>query len=572
MIKQLVILSDDEISKLYDLPKFDEDSRLKYFALNSTEHAILRNYRRVFAKIYFILQLGYFKAKQLFYVFDLETVEADAKYICDYYFAQHILQFKGRVSKPIRLAQQKAILELQNYKVANDQIRATLLTKAEGFAKLHSKPVYIFRELLNYMELNRIVLPRYSSMQKDIIAQALINERKRLEFVIEQTLNPANLQQLQRLLEDKSIGGNYLLTWLQQEPSSFKYYQMRAQVLRKQQMKIIHDLSVRLIPNLVISNENIRYYASLAEHYSIYKLKRMKGHIAYIYLLCFAYTRYSQINDTLIEAFKHYVRFYEKEADNWSRDTIYSYQLEGMRELIKVPKILKLFIDEQIQDDVLFGNIRKTAFKILKKKRFGVLSDYINKAKLDKKELKKVYYEMIQQKISLNLRFLFLHLHLKGMTGNAEIMQAIDYTKSILLKGKTVLKVPISEIPCGFIPPHLKRYFYKDGVLQIKRYEFLMLQTIRNKIDSGDIFVPDSFAFKSFDQDLIPLQYWKENKETILNDIDVPKLKQPVKELLEELKQKVAAKLKRSTSPFSKEKTSISKLVVRERMVLPNGN
>lgn len=545
MTKQLVILSDDEISKLYNLPKFDENSRLKYFSLNSSEQAIIRNYQRVFAKIYFILQLGYFKAKQLFYVFDLETVEADARYICDYYFPQHILQFKGRVSKPTRLAQQKTILELQKYKVANEQIRAILLTKAEGFAKLHSKPVYIFRELLNYMELNRIVLPRYSSMQKDIIAQALINERKRLESVVEQTLSPEDSQQLQRLLEDKSTGGNYLLTWLQQEPSSFKYYQMRAQVLRKQQMEIIHELSVRLIPNLAISNENIRYYASLAEHYSIYKLKRMRGHIAYIYLLCFAYTRYSQINDTLIEAFKHYVKFYEKEADNWSRDTIYSHQLEGMRELIKVPKILKLFIDEQIKDDVLFGNIRKTAFKILKKKRFGVLSDYIYKAKLDKKELKRVYYEMIKQKVSLNLRFLFLHLHLKGMTGNAEIMQAIEYSKSILLKGKTVIKVPISEIPCGFIPPHLKRYFYKDGVLQIKRYEFLMLQTIRNKIDSGDIFVPDSFTFKSFDQDLIPKQYWEENGETILDDIDVPKLKQPVSELLEELKQKVEAKFKK---------------------------
>ena len=83
MTKQLVILSGDEISKLYDLPKFDEDSRLKYFSLNSVEQSIISNHQRVFVKIYFILQLGYFKAKQLFYIFDFETVETDARYICD---------------------------------------------------------------------------------------------------------------------------------------------------------------------------------------------------------------------------------------------------------------------------------------------------------------------------------------------------------------------------------------------------------------------------------------------------------------------------------------------------------
>jgi len=158
MTKQLVILSDDEIGKLYGLPKFDENARLKYFDLDQSEKPVINTIHRVFAKVYFILQLGYFKAKQLFYVFDLESVEVDARYVCRHYFPQHILEFKGRVSKPTRLDQQKMILELKGYKVANREIRATLLAKAEGFTKLHSKPIFIFRELLNYLELNRVVL------------------------------------------------------------------------------------------------------------------------------------------------------------------------------------------------------------------------------------------------------------------------------------------------------------------------------------------------------------------------------------------------------------------------------
>ena len=49
---------------------------------------------------------------------------------------------------------------------------------------------------------------------------------------VDQLLNPQAIEQLQQLLEEKMMS-SYLLTWLQQEPSSFKCYQMRGQVLRK---------------------------------------------------------------------------------------------------------------------------------------------------------------------------------------------------------------------------------------------------------------------------------------------------------------------------------------------------
>ena len=335
---------------------------------------------------------------------------------------------------------------------------------------------------------------------------------------------------------------------------------MRGQVLRKQQMEKIYLLAQLLIPKLGISNENIRYYASLAEHYSVFRLKRMKRKMVYIYLLCFAYSRFRHINDILIEAFQHYVRKYEKDAEGYSKNTIYMYQLEGMSKLIKIPGILSLFTDEQIADTFTFGKVRKTAYRILPRKQFPIVSDYINNNKLDKKELKRVFYEGIQQKISLNIRYLFLHLTFKGMSGNTDLMEAIDFTKPILVKGKSLTKVAIEELPCLFIPNHQRKYFYKDGALLVKRYEFYMLQTIRNRIDSGDIYIPDSFVFKSFDQDLIPREYWQRNKQAILESIEAPRLRKPIKELLAELKQELAAKFKRVNESILKDENQYVKI------------
>jgi len=79
--KRLRILGDDEIEALYGRPHFTDDERLEYFALAPTEKATLEQLHSIKSRIYFILQLGYFKSHRLFFVFDLPEVEEDARYI-----------------------------------------------------------------------------------------------------------------------------------------------------------------------------------------------------------------------------------------------------------------------------------------------------------------------------------------------------------------------------------------------------------------------------------------------------------------------------------------------------------
>ena len=79
--KRLRILGDDEIQALYGRPHFTDDERLAYFALAPTERAALEQLRSIKSRIYFILQIGYFKSHHLFFVFDLPEVEEDARYV-----------------------------------------------------------------------------------------------------------------------------------------------------------------------------------------------------------------------------------------------------------------------------------------------------------------------------------------------------------------------------------------------------------------------------------------------------------------------------------------------------------
>jgi uncharacterized protein DUF4158 len=72
--KRLTILIAKEIQTLYGLPQFTDEERDTYFALDSLEKQQLDQLRNITASVYFILQLGYFKAKKQFFVFGLQEV------------------------------------------------------------------------------------------------------------------------------------------------------------------------------------------------------------------------------------------------------------------------------------------------------------------------------------------------------------------------------------------------------------------------------------------------------------------------------------------------------------------
>ena len=51
----------------------------KFFSLSKDENVLISKYRTTKVKIYFILQLGYFRATNNFYTFDLKDVADDCK-------------------------------------------------------------------------------------------------------------------------------------------------------------------------------------------------------------------------------------------------------------------------------------------------------------------------------------------------------------------------------------------------------------------------------------------------------------------------------------------------------------
>jgi len=267
----LRILNDEEIGALYGRPVFSPEERTKYFVLSPEEKATLEQLHSVKSQIFLIMQLGYFKSRRQFFSINLNEARKDIRFIQAFYFPEHPI-VDSPITKATRLKHQQLILSLFDYRYCQIEERQALYRKARQLAKFSSRPINICRELINFLQQQHIVLPGYRFLQ-ETISQVLMDEQKRLTDILRQHLATTDIKVLQQLLDDTP--GLYEITQLKQEPRNFKEGEIKRELRRGEQLQPLYRLAQALIPQLGISREIVKYYASLVGYYSVYKLNRM---------------------------------------------------------------------------------------------------------------------------------------------------------------------------------------------------------------------------------------------------------------------------------------------------------
>lgn len=156
--KRLKILASDEIESIYHRPCFTSEEKIEYFVLSQSDREILELFRSIKSQVYLILQLGYFRAKHLFFRFKLDEVKDDFQYIIEQHFDSRQIGEMKEIDQQTRLKQQRLILELYSYRSCGKQERQELKQKAQQSAMVYSKPIYVFREVINYLTKQQIVI------------------------------------------------------------------------------------------------------------------------------------------------------------------------------------------------------------------------------------------------------------------------------------------------------------------------------------------------------------------------------------------------------------------------------
>ncbi|MEI8171536.1 MAG: DUF4158 domain-containing protein [Rhodoferax sp.] len=338
--KRLTILSEAEKTALYGLPVFDDFQRIEFFAMTDAERALALQRRGIVKQIYCLLQIGYFKAKQAFFQFTLEEVPPeDIAFLLQRYFPSQTF-----IAEPLLTSeyyvQRNKIVELFGYRLCSDEDMPALLDKAALLARTDVTPTFLLAELLVFLIGQRIVRPGYTTLQ-DLITNALSEERERLEQMVESALTDVARDALRQLLEHENTLS--ALAALKQDAKSFRYRQMGMERQKRLTLAPLYAIAKTLLPSLEISQLNTAYYASLANFYTIYDLRRFKSSQTHLYLLCYAWQRYRQLTDNVVEAFGYHTRQLEDDTKAVANQQAAQIHNERQQATPRVGELLLLY-------------------------------------------------------------------------------------------------------------------------------------------------------------------------------------------------------------------------------------
>ena len=157
---------------------------------------------------------------------------------------------------------------------------------------LSAQPVFILREVLQYLDHQRVVAPGYTYLQ-DMIGRTVAGELLRITRLLGQALKPVVERQLEALLQaDEGCTGSAC-------SSTSRRISAMASCVRRYSAQFFQQLfefGQIFLASAGLSNESVKYYASLVEFYTVYKLQRMA--VPTPAALCFASHRFRRSTTT----------------------------------------------------------------------------------------------------------------------------------------------------------------------------------------------------------------------------------------------------------------------------------
>jgi hypothetical protein len=450
---RLTILEQDEIDKFYKIPQLNYAEKESFFVLSEQDIVYLdKNCIQFTAKINYILQVGYFRAVHYFFRINFFSVRADVKFILSKYFLDCSFPIQN-ASDRIHYRNQKTIQKLYHFKLTTKLFLEKIRKHGQEIAKVDSRAKFIFYELLNFCQQNSVLRPTYSTLQI-LVSYVLKKEKSRLCNKMKILLDKQTKDSLKNLLTTEELF--YKLTLIKKDPKDFSTREIQKELTKRGYIATIFYKAEQILPIIGISNQNIQYYASLAEFYDINKLKRFNPAIQHLYLLCFSWLRFKEINDHLIAYFIYKTNCYVKEGEQSAEKEIYKAKLTDDKDRIKAGQILKILSDQKNDDNML----RPKAYKIVSEENFLNFTKRFIKPNFDKNHYEWQYYARIRHKIKMNLRPVFKDL-VFDCQHKIELFKVITFLRNSFKKHKIFKKYKLSEIHMNFFSKRLIKYLKK---------------------------------------------------------------------------------------------------------------
>jgi hypothetical protein len=455
-VKRLQILHKDEVAAIFNVPQFNLAERNHFFGLPKNVLKDLKinktNSKNTSAKLYFILQYGYFQARHQFFSINYKDVKEDVLFIMKNYMPNDRVPHE----LPIRKTQvylKNNILQLMGFNNDSDKTDQLIFKKASDLAKITQNLAEIFDEIVKHLEDKRTVLPPYSRLQ-DLIGAALKVEEERLMQMVKSHIKESTRESIEHLFKhDESF---YQITALKFDAKSFKTGEMTEEIRKLTLCKPIYEFAKQFLPKLMLSRRMIDHYSDLAKLFTVDRLSRLPKELSYLYLICYVNSRCEQLTNNLVQGFMYYVDKYHADAVKFAEKNIAEMKDPLIEERISIGKLIGIFANKKIMR--LDGSkIKKHALKVMSEEDIILNSNLLQQKEIAKKirERKLIweYHKNNYQSLLINLRPLFLAIDFEGSSHLKDLFKAVKFLKASFESETPLKKFPLDSIPTAHIKP-----------------------------------------------------------------------------------------------------------------------
>ena len=525
--ERLAVLSEAEQEALYGLPDFDEAQQLEYLAMSEAELALASSRPGLHAQVHCILQIGYFRAKHAFFVFAWNEVADDCAFVTSRYFQDQAVALYS-VSKHERYTQREHITALFGYRPWSSTWLPWAESRALQLVRRDVTPSFVALELITVLGgEHKVIRPGYTTVQ-EIVSKALADERRRLGTLLDRLMDDSLKTGLEQLLVHENTLSE--LAVLKQDAKNFGWKHMSREREKRDTLAPLHHAAKVLLPRLEISQQNLLYYASLVNYYTVFDLRRLKSEQTWLYLLCFSWLRYRQFTDNLVAAMGHLMRHYEGETKARAQKRTLDEHAKQQQDSRKVGRLLLLYVDDKVDDSELFGEVRRRAYQIMDKEAVQAVGERLSAKQLSSLALRWDAIDSLGVRVRLNLRPIFTALKFHSATPDNPWLNALEWVKTVFARQQRLSQCPLLECPPETLPQRLRTFLLNvDGTgnpvaVNDGRYEFWLYHQLVKRLRTGDIFIDDSLQHRRLADELVALA----DHAPLLAQMKIAWLSQPI--------------------------------------------
>lgn len=428
MAKKIQPIDTDYLTEhhdLYDVPQFNENDRDYFFTLNESELFELEQLRVSSNKAYFILLLGYFKAKPVTLTLTWGIVKNDLTYIYQKYFPNSKVPRKN-IHKDAKSDIYKKVFSLTGFRRFSENDEKKLLEQAAlaVFNRADSKNV--FDTCVNYLNQQWIALPALYRLHK-VVNKALKQEEDRLFAIFKRELKGDIKKYIVSLLAPQRTTDEF--NTLRQQAKDFTFGELSRELQDKKKLTPVFIQAKQILKAASISDGNIRLYSELFQNYRTSQLKQFSTVKASIYVISFLSHRYGHINDNLTNGFYRGIKKYYQAATTYANEHMAKEAVRLGTQAKKVSDVLYVLAKTPNDESLSAKTLLDQIYRILPQPDLSAVADFLSKVELDKKKFFWKYYNINKSTIRRNLRRLFLALEFEIDKAHPQLVNQVTLAK-----------------------------------------------------------------------------------------------------------------------------------------------